>query len=314
MTVVVVAAVIRDRTGRLLLSRRLPGKHLAGTWEFPGGKLEPGERPAAGLARELEEELGIRVAASAPLLSLTHAYPEKTVRLLLRAVDAWEGEAQSREGQPLAWFDPSETVDLPMPAADRPMLKALSLDPRQSISPDPQFFASTSDFLADWESRLAAGYRWLQLRADSLGDDQLLNLARACGQMAVGYGARWLIHGRPELALAAGADGVHLSASGLSRCKTRPLPETALVCASCKDENDLRRAGQLGLDFVTVSPVLAPHSDQDGITLGWAGLENLSACSPLPVMAAGGLKPSDLDQARAHGAFGVAGVSGFRVR
>ncbi|MGY6554126.1 MAG: Nudix family hydrolase [Wenzhouxiangella sp.] len=311
MRLEVVAAVLRDPQGRVLLAQRPEGKHLAGTWEFPGGKLEPTESAAAALERELEEELGIRVRRSSPLLSLTHAYPEKTVRLRLREVQAWDGDPHSREGQPIAWFDLDAMQQLPMPAADRPMCKALSLDARYAISPDPARSTSLTACLEDWEARLAAGYRWLQLRAQVLPPAMRLQLASACGQLARRYGARWLIYGDVELAEQSGADGVHLDAAELGRCKDRPLPESRLVCASCHKAEDLARAGQLGLDFVTLSPVLPTASHSPAKALGWAEFERLCALSPLPVLALGGIGPEDLAQARECGAFGVAGVSAF---
>lgn len=311
MTLVVVAGVIRDPHGRVLLAQRPEGKHLAGSWEFPGGKLEAGELPAAGLERELDEELGIRVRSSAPLLSLTHAYPEKTVRLLLREVTDWDGEPHSREGQPIAWFALDDMESLTMPAADRPTLKALGLDPRFLLCPDPARFPTPADFLIDWEARLAAGYRWLRVGACLLDRRALQVLATACGKLARRYGARWLLTDDIELAMDAGADGVYLSPAALARCRARPVPDSALVCASCRDVDDLQRAGRLGLDFVTVAPVLPSAAQPGAEGLGWAGLAELCARSPLPVLAQGGLTPADLERAREHGAFGVAGSHGF---
>src|SRR6056297_746931 len=159
----VAAAVIRDSKGRLLLSQRPEGKHLAGLWEFPGGKRESGESAHAALARELDEELGIEVADSRPLLSLTHHYPEKSVRLLIRTVDDFSGSAVGREGQRIDWFDPAAARELSMPAADRPILQLLQLDPRLAMIPMPTP-ATPIDFLldsliADWQARLDAGFR-----------------------------------------------------------------------------------------------------------------------------------------------------------
>lgn len=101
MSLEVVAGVLRDRQGRVLLAQRPARKHLAGTWGFAGGKREADESAAASLERELEEDLGIRVRRSSSLLSLAHAYPEKTVRLRLREVQAWGADPPSREGQPI---------------------------------------------------------------------------------------------------------------------------------------------------------------------------------------------------------------------
>lgn len=311
MSVPVVAAVLRDARGRILLTQRPAGKHLAGTWEFPGGKLEPGEDAAAGLARELDEELGVSVHASMPLLALTHAYPDRTVRLMLREVRSWDGDLQAREGQAMRWVHPGKVGDLPMPAADRPILKALSLDPRYVVSPDPAAFASLDAFLLDWESRLDAGYRWLQLRAPTLTGPALADLARRCGESARRHGARWLLNGSPELAERSRADGVHLTVEALRRCRTRPVPEERMVCASCRDASDLVRAGQLGLDLVTLSPVQARAADRQGGGLGWDGFEVLCGRSPLPVVALGGVHPADLGEARERGGFGVAGTRAF---
>lgn len=299
-----VAGVIRDQQGRILLSQRPPGKHLAGTWEFPGGKLEPAEAAADGLIRELDEELGIQVQASSPLLSLTHHYPEKTVRLLLREVEQWDGQAHGREDQPIGWFKLSDMHDLPMPAADRPMLKALGLDARLAISPHPDRFSSVPGFLADWEARLSAGYRWLVLSISELSPSAQSELARACGALARQYRARWLIHADAETARRTGADGLYLSAIDLRLCRARPLPESALVCAECRDVADLALAGRIGLDFVVVASAL----EVDSASMNWPEVSRLCAQSPLPVLVAGSAGLKDLSVAREHGAFGVAGV------
>ncbi|NDY96681.1 Nudix family hydrolase [Wenzhouxiangella limi] len=311
-SVAVVAAVLRDGQGRLLLAQRPAGKHLAGRWEFPGGKLEPDESPAEGLVRELAEELGIGITRSRPLLSLTHHYEDRCIRLLLREVGAWEGVPTGLEGQALAWVSLEQAGTLPMPAADRPMLKALALDPRYAISPDPAAFADTESFLSDWESRLQAGYGWVQLRANSLTASELRPLALCCGALARRYRARWMLNAEPTLAEAVGADGVHLSLERLRACRARPLPADRIVTASCQTAEDLRLAGRLGLDLVTLSPVASIGPGRSsGPQLDWSGFERLCADSPLPVLALGGVGPDDLPRARAAGGFGVAGTSRF---
>lgn len=308
--ILVVAAVLEDASGRILLAQRPAGKHLAGTWEFPGGKLDPGETPAQALARELAEELGIRVQACEPLLSLTHAYPDRIVRLLLRRVTAWEGEPESREAQALAWVNLEQAVRLPMPAADRPMLKALALDPRYVIDAAPSGLFDRASFLLDWEARLQAGYRWLQFSAPGLAEDALLPLAKDCGRLAQRHGARWLLQGPPSLVARVGAHGLHLSAADLRASQARPLDQRAIVCACCHDPADLHRAGELGLDFVILSPAHARSPRADLKAPDWREFDALCAQSPLPVLAFSGLGSDDLAIAREHGAFGVAGMSG----
>src|SRR5262245_26396291 len=110
----VVAGALFDSAGRVLLAQRPPGVHMAGGWEFPGGKLEAGEERFAGLARELKEELGVEVQRAEPLVSYEHRYPARIVFLDLWLVNAFTGEPQSLEGQPLKWvtLDELDTVGL----------------------------------------------------------------------------------------------------------------------------------------------------------------------------------------------------------
>jgi mutator protein MutT len=122
--VVVVAAVI-ERDGHLLVSRRLQGTHLAGLWEFPGGKCEPGEAHDACLARELTEELGVGSTIGDELLVTEHAYSERTVRLHFRHATI-SGEPQPILGQELMWIDRRELGRLRFPDADRELIRLLT--------------------------------------------------------------------------------------------------------------------------------------------------------------------------------------------
>ena len=121
----VVAGALFDEQGRILIAQRPPGKHMAGGWEFPGGKLEADEQPLAGLTRELREELGVEVLDATPLIAYEHGYTDRRVRLDLWLVSRYSGEPRSVEGQPLQWvmIDDLETVGLL--EADRPMIPAL---------------------------------------------------------------------------------------------------------------------------------------------------------------------------------------------
>ena len=123
----VVAAALVDPDGRVLVSQRPAGKSLAGLWEFPGGKVEPGEAPETALIRELDEELGIAVSADclAPLTFASHAYPEMHLLMPLFVCRRWQGFALPREGQPLRWMRPRELRNLEMPPADAPLIPPL---------------------------------------------------------------------------------------------------------------------------------------------------------------------------------------------
>lgn len=123
----VAACALVDLEGRVLLARRPEGKTMAGLWEFPGGKLAPGEAPEAALIRELKEELGIDVAAAclAPLFFASHAYDRFHLLMPLYVCRRWQGAPQGREGQKLAWVHKDKLGKYPMPAADRPLVPLL---------------------------------------------------------------------------------------------------------------------------------------------------------------------------------------------
>lgn len=123
----VVAVALVDTDGRVLLAQRPPGKQLAGLWEFPGGKVEPGERPEETLIRELAEELGIVVkeACLAPLTFASHAYPDFHLLMPLYVCRRWSGTPRPMEGQALKWVRPKALRDLAMPPADTPLIPFL---------------------------------------------------------------------------------------------------------------------------------------------------------------------------------------------
>ena len=128
MRIVLVSAVaLIDWDGRVLLTQRPEGKSMAGLWEFPGGKVEPGETPEAALVRELHEELGIETWSSclAPLTFASHAYPDFHLLMPLFACRKWEGIPHAKEGQKLAWARGAALRSYPMPPADEPLIPIL---------------------------------------------------------------------------------------------------------------------------------------------------------------------------------------------
>ncbi len=125
----VLAGVLEDARGRVLLAERPPGKAFAGRWEFPGGKREPGESPREALVRELREELGIEVLEAEPLLVVSHCYPDAPIRVRIDSwrVSRWHGTPQSLDGQRLQWCARSDLAQIDILEADRPIVTALRL-------------------------------------------------------------------------------------------------------------------------------------------------------------------------------------------
>src|SRR5574337_2120436 len=314
----VAAGILTDPQGRVLLMQRLPGKHLAGLWEFPGGKLESGETVEAALIRELREELGIEVVASAPLISLPWRYPEKTVRLHALRVATWRGEPRAREGHPLRWADVRDMDAATMPAADAPIVTALRLPAAYVIAGRDgatrlSFPLPGTSGAAGRNGRDPSSHPLLQIRMPGASRADVRTTALAWIDADPSLRGRLLVNHDIELAQELGV-GVQLKASQLRELRElreRPLPHDAWVGASCHDAGELELAARLGADFATLSPVNPTASHPDAVPLGWERFAALVADAQLPVYALGGVGPDDFERARAAGAQGVAGIRAF---
>jgi 8-oxo-dGTP diphosphatase len=303
----VVAGVLRDGQGRVLLAQRPPGKHLAGLWEFPGGKCEEGELPIDALARELREEIGVVVESARPLIAVPHDYGEKRILLDVWQVAAYTGTLQAHEGQRLTWVEQADLERIEMPPADRPAISALRLPDRYLITPSlPPEDADTIE--RGIERACRKGVRLIQLRLPGWPSDRLARVARTARNLCRSYGAQLLLNADWKLAAVLGLDGVHLPAAAAATLVQRPLPADRWVGVSCHDAGELAHAARIGADFATLGPVFPTPSHEEAPTLGWERFADLVAESAMPVYALGGLEIDDIDAAQVSGAQGVAAI------
>ena len=302
----VAAAVVQQADGRVLLAERPDGKPWAGYWEFPGGKIEPGEQPLAALARELHEELGIELDAATRWITFTYAYPEKHVRLHFFRVQRWHGEPYGREGQRLAWEQPDALTVSPLLPANASVLQALNLPPVYAITQAGKL--GVEEFMLRLQAALERGVRLIQVRERNMAPEAYTRFAQRVVEIAHRYGARVLVNGDATVAKNAGADGVHLPGQQLLRLAAPPGDFWA---ASCHDARELERAAELGASFVVLSPVLPTASHPGEAGIGWEKFASLIRGYPLPVYALGGMQVDLLDTAMQHGAHGMALLSGI---
>lgn len=298
----VAAAVILRPDGRVLLAQRPAGKPYAGYWEFPGGKLEPGEAPAHALARELHEELGIEVRRAAPWLVQEFVYPHAHVELNFFRVFAFDGQPHGRDGQAFAWQRPGAFDVAPLLPANTLVLRALALPAHYGISCADDY--GEEAFLARAERAFAGGLRLAQLREKTWPRERLAAFAPRFLALAHAHGAKLLLNGSEDDARRLGCDGVHWSAARLAAVHVRPAD--LMVGASCHDRDELARAAMLGCDFAVLGPVLSTPTHPGVPVLGWEGFARGVAGARLPVYALGGLAAGDLDVAIDCGAHGVA--------
>ena len=305
----VAVAVIVNNCGQILLTKRPDHVHQGGLWEFPGGKLEPGETLSEALHREIFEELGIEVLDHYPLIRLVHHYSDKSVLLDVHRVISFKGVPQGCEGQPLAWIGLDDFDQYPMPAADKPIINAIRLPAEYVITgKNPE---NSADFLQKLENGLKQGFRLVQLRAKTLSDSEYLELAQRAVDICNQYGGQLMLNAAPELVQKTDAHGVHLTSHRLMSLTERPFPSDRWVAASCHNEQELLHAQRLELDFVVLSPINPTGSHAGATPLGWQRFEAMVRESSIPVYALGGVGPMHLDQARAAGAQGIAGISDF---
>ena len=298
----VVAGILLRPDGQVFLASRPEGRAYAGYWEFPGGKVEPGETLHAALARELHEELGIVVTDMRRWITRVFEYPHATVRLNFFRIYTWQGEPHPHEGQIFCWQPPEAVEVTPLLPANFAVMRGLTLPPVYAISHASALGVEV--FLARLARALQQGLRLIQVRDKEMNEASRLQLAREIVQRARPYRARVLVNGSAELARAAGADGVHLDAAHLAQLTQRP--DVDWVGASCHSETELRRATQIGADFALLSPVLPTLTHPGATTLGWETFSNWANASPIPVYGLGGLTAADIDVASRHGAHGVA--------
>jgi 8-oxo-dGTP diphosphatase len=298
----VAAAVIQRPDGSFLLAQRPAGKPYPGYWEFPGGKVEPGESAIEALKREIREELDVEIVSATPWVTRVHAYTHATVRLHFFRVTEWLGDFCGMEDQAHTW-QRVDALDVgPMLPANTPIFRALSLPPVYGITNASELGASV--FLRHLDQALDRGLRLIQFREKGLPPDALPALAADVVKRAHAHGARALINGDAELARSIGADGVHLTAAQLVRIESRP--DFSLVGASCHTREELNYAGAMNLDLAVLGTVKNTLTHPGQSPAGWERFQALIADAPIPVYGIGGLAPGDLAQAQQCGAHGIA--------
>jgi 8-oxo-dGTP diphosphatase len=308
---VAAAVMLRANSSEFLLAQRPEGKVYAGYWEFPGGKVEPGETVRAALIRELHEELGITVTACSPWLTRVFTYPHATVRLNFWRVTAWDGEigiTAPLEHAAVDWQKCGKSANVaPILPANDPILKALALPTTMAITMAE--IEGVERQLERLEEALTNGLRLVQVRDKGWPQAQRLWFAETVARLARSHGALVVINDDEEIARRVGADGVHLSAARLAECAERP--DFNWVGASCHSAAEIARAGDLGLDYALLGPVLPTPTHPESPGIGWPTFAACLSGNTLPVLALGGMKPAMLAEAQSHGAHGIALMRGW---
>ena len=298
----VAVAVFLKPDGTFLLSSRPEGKPYTGYWEFPGGKIEPGESVLQAMVRELVEELNVTITQASPWFSFMMHYTHATVRLNCWRVTAWRGEMRGMEGQHFEWQPLNALTVAPTLPGCVPIFKALALPGTYAITNATEM--GVDAYLTQLDHALKCGLKLVQIREKNMPGDAFMKFAHTVVKMAHARGAKVLVNGDANLAKQIGADGVHLTAAQLVSCSVRP--DFSLVAASTHYREEIERAAELNLDFVVLGAVKDTRSHPGQSPIGWEQFGALARAAPLPVYAIGGLSEQDRTDAEAHGAHGLA--------
>jgi 8-oxo-dGTP diphosphatase len=303
----VACGVLQDRLGRVLLAQRPEGKIAAGYWEFPGGKVEPGETVRDALARELAEELGVKVTAARPLIRLRHAYSNRIVLLDTWLVTGFDGEPLSREGQALSWRALDRIEDLQTLPTVAPILRPLRLPADYVFTPADATLASIRAGLERLPHRAL-----LRLRLPELGDAGYAALARDLVAETRERGLRLVLDREPALSREL-ACGFHAASAVWPGLTARPVPEHLPFIASAHSQQDLRQLAEAGApaDAAVLGHVQPTTTHPQDPELGWAGFRDAIYECGLPVYAIGGVGPADHDRIWTMGGQGSAGIRAY---
>lgn len=304
----VVVALIFDKNKKLLVSYRSKNQHQGDLWEFPGGKIEPGESTLQALKREILEELNIRVLDASSFKKVHYVYADKAICLNVWRVHEYSGQAVGNEAQLIKWLDIDELTVDDFPKANNSIIRALKLPDKYMITGE---YKNHDDYINRLKSSLNKGIRLLQLRSKNISDEQFIKLADVTYKFCKKNKSKLLLNTSPENFAHCEAHGLHLSSYYLHSIKRRPIARSLLLSVACHTEKDIEQAKQLEADIVLISPVKKTTSHPAVQAISWQGFSQLSTHLNIPAYALGGMQEQDLSEAKAAGAQGIAAISSF---
>ncbi len=303
-THVAVGVIYNSDKDKVLITKRTAKQHLAGLWEFPGGKLEDSEDVMSALSRELYEELGIVVKYAKQFTTISYDYPDKKILLDIWEVSEWSGEPASRENQEIAWSRISELNKYEFPEANKHIIQTLSLSSVYVISQES--YEDTARLLSIASECFSAGLKLFQLRLNSRNNGDFSVLVKKLAELAKKNNAKLIINGVPSDVSTYNIDGLHLKSNVLMEYDNRPISEDYILGASCHNEEELAHAERLNVNYAFISPVFKTNSHPEQNAIGWDKFSKLAKKINFPVYALGGMTPADLKIAKSYNAYGVA--------
>jgi len=302
----VAVGVISNVDGKILIAKRPDHLHQGGLWEFPGGKVDEHEDVEMALARELNEELGIRVTGMSPLITVPHAYADKQVYLDVHIVSGFEGHAHGKEGQEILWVEQHELGQYDFPEANKPILTALTL-------PDQYLITGKFKDFTECEQKIRAalnrGIKLIQLREKEMQSQDFIQLTNRLHAITLTNDALLIVNTSINVYEQTDADGLHMTGERLRACQHRPVAKDKWFSASTHTLEEIQHAANIDADFAMLSPVLPTNSHPGEPSLGWQVFSEIVKKVNMPVYALGGMSAEYINTARENGAQGIAAIT-----
>ncbi len=308
----VAVGIVINNNSEVLVTFRAADSHQGGLWEFPGGKVEPGEMVQDALKREFEEEVGITVHEAVAFIKIEHHYSDKSVLLDVWKISQFSGNPVGKEGQALAWRPIAGLQVDDFPRANERIIRSLALPDRIAITPEAKDFEMLTEIINKLFDQGLDIIHFRQKTQTPQSYQKWFSWAdKECKSRQIKLMFSSQLHDY-KASFLAGISGFHATSSQLLGLKSRPVSKQQLFSASCHDLEQLKLAESLDADFVYLSPVMPTAKYQADQLLGWRGFQHLVDQVDVPVYALGGLDLADMDICKLHRGVGIAGISTFR--
>lgn len=304
--------VIFNQQDQVLIAKRQHDKHLAGYWEFPGGKLMPGESFKTALRRELVEEVGINALTAIKFFATRYQYTDRNLTFQCFKVTNYSGDVTLSSYQSRRWVSLNELAEVGFPAANHAIIDALTL-PMQYVIADENIMGAK--LFSSVESQLKSGARLIQHRAGSIAESEYVANSHRLKYLCSQYGAKYLANCPLDWLSRVKPSGVHLNSHSLKEVfeGNQQIYDFELYSAACHNEEDISMANQLGLRCLLIGPVNFTMSHPGGNKLGWKRFNQLCSYANVPVYALGGMCVNDYRTAVMHGGQGIAAIRAFMI-
>ena len=298
----VVAILYAKNNTQILITKRRKNQFMPNYWELPGGKIETGEDEEDALARELQEELGIKTLRISLKHVMTHHYKDKTVNLSIYNVESYKGNVAGTEGQDVRWCNLQNLSNYKLLPTMRIIINRIRLPEYYWITPDER---DPELLLQKCQNHLITGAKIIQLRSKDLIEHSYIGKIH---NLCQSYEAR-LILNVPNKTFKEPCDGWHLTSEELLKYSKRPCANNKLLGASAHNIKEAKYAETISVDYISLAPIEETPSHPNATPLGWEVAKDIVSKSNLPVYLLGGMGRDSLGRALKIRAQGIAGIS-----